>query len=155
MIFRAFQDRVCTGLSKLAEQFTGPEDDWASLAFFEDHAGEVTVVPVGSAIEHPDVLVAISQRKRARKLATSACGLVCVPHAQHARASTRPSPSEGPTLPVEGLEVLWVLVLDEERIESWIAPISREPTGPPTLGEWVYTGEPAGILIDPLRHALR
>ena len=51
--------------------------------------------------------------------------------------------------------MLWVVVLDEERTESWIAPIARDQSGPPRLGEWVCTGEPAGPLVDPLKQALR
>jgi hypothetical protein len=69
-------------------------------------------------------------------------------------AGERPSP-DGLTLPADGLEVLWVVVLDEERTESWIAPIARNQSGPPRLGEWVCTGEPAGPLVDPLKQALR
>ena len=49
MIFREFQDCVCAGLAELAEEFTSPDDDWASMAFLEDHAGRLTVVPLGAA----------------------------------------------------------------------------------------------------------
>jgi hypothetical protein len=157
MIFREFQDCVCAGLAWLAEDFTSPADDWASLAFLEDQAGQVTVVPLGAAAGQPEVLVALSRHERARKLATSAPGWVCGVHAEAttaSSASTRPY-TDGLTLPADGLEVLWVVVLDEERTESWIAPIARDQSGPPRLGEWVCTGEPAGPLVDPLKQALR
>jgi len=157
MIFREFQGRVCAGLAWLGEEFTSANDDWASLAFLEDNAGRLTVVPLGAAAGQPEVLVALSRHERARKLATSAPGWVCGVHAEGANASsasTRPSP-DGLRLPADGLEVLWVVVLDEERTESWIAPIARDQSGPPRLGEWVCTGEPAGPLVDPLKQALR
>lgn len=157
MIFREFQDRVCAGLAQLADDFTSPADDWASLAILEDHAGRMTVVPLGAAAVEPDVLVALSRRRQARKLATSAPGWVCrAPGDPEAcSVSRRQSWSPSPALPAGGLEVLWVVVLDEERTESWIAPIRRAHHDPPTLGDWHCAGEPAGPLVDPLKHALR
>lgn len=56
-------------------------------------------------------------------------------------------------------EILAVTVLDAEILKAWHAPILRHRKNPPRLGAWETLTDigwlPAGLMIDPIREALR
>jgi hypothetical protein len=59
---------------------------------------------------------------------------------------------------LDGLcEDVLLSVFDAERHEAWLAEVTRDRTGRPTLGKWRLEGPDAmsGHWIDPIREAMR
>jgi hypothetical protein len=159
MTFRELQQQICTAMAHVTDEcFADPHDEWPTLALLESNAGKMTLL-LGAGASLPALIEPVVRRERARKLVSVTAGWL---HDDQARAGELGPVRFRPAdvfcwLPTDqgDREALLVVVLDEERSESWIALVERDGTNPPTLGDWQFAGEPAGPTVDPLKRALR
>lgn len=67
----------------------------------------------------------------------------------------RPMPSQDPNRE----EIVSVIVLDREIVKAWHGVIHRSAKKPPRLGKWEgmdeFWGLPTGLMLDPIREAMR
>lgn len=159
MTFRELQERVCRSMELVPQEcFSSPDDEWPALALIESPSSKLTLL-LGAAATLPAFVSPVLRREHARKLASVTSGWM---HTDGEKAQGLGPVRFEPTdvfgwlpRPTEDHEALLVVILDEERAESWVAAIHRDGTNPPTLGAWRCAGEPAGPIVDPLKQALR
>jgi hypothetical protein len=162
MTFREFQEKVCASVAAIAAGFTAPDDDWATVAMLVDDRDEITVVllPEDPAEQTAMILTGVRDLP-ARKVAIVASAW-SRPHPQaaetaegRAAAAAIFSSSASSHSGAARIETALVFVLDEERCETWLAPIRRDGKHPPSLGHWRNGGEPVAPWLEQMRQALR
>jgi hypothetical protein len=151
--FAMFAATARRGVELVGESLTEPDDDWMPVAFVEDDRGKIQVfaLAVGDPIERSAVLTEIVRERRARKIAR-------VESSWSAYVETEAEVRRGvATAHPDRVEVVLVTCIDAERVEGWVAEISRDGTNPPTLGEWEHwpVDTMSGLQIDPIQAALR
>lgn len=154
-----FGERVRRMIVEVGQEFKNPDDDWVSVLFFEDEDGYPGVVPLpGEAFANDDtkdvLVVALTRLLEMAKAKRYALLL----NAWMLRSSM-PPPTEGTEEEKhelaktqmlsehaewtghydehpDSVEVLWVMLVDREHSELWMAEIKRNDETPPTLDEW-------------------
>lgn len=162
MTFREFQQTVCTTVTELADGFTAPDDDWSPIALLVHDSDAIALVslPSDPALQTATVIAGVEE-VHARKVAivTSAWSRPHPRAAETAEGRAAAAAVFGPEMPTESsetqVETVVVFVLDGERCEAWLAPITRDGTRPPSLGPWRPAGEPSGAGLEQVMRALR
>jgi len=162
MTFRAFQQRVCAKVAALADSFTAPDEDWATVAMLADSDDKITMLALpGDPAQQTAMILSVVGEVHARKAAvvisTWARAHPQAIRTRAGRAAAEAILGRAATSQAEQarIEAVLVMVLDEERIEAWLAPILRDGTHPPKLGSWRPSGQPAGPRLEQIKQALR
>ena len=142
------RNQIFDTLRKIGETFTKPDDDWMPTLLLETETGPKIIGVPFTGPDDKELFALILPELLRYSRATSMAFIVSA----WVLAKSRPAAEViiaregGISKHTERREIVMVNLADDREGETWVAQISREDGGPPTLGEFklMMTEESSG-----------
>jgi hypothetical protein len=165
MNYRELQEFVCEGARACCNDMNAPDEDWPAYAFLLNTKGDMAVVELPPEKSHwvpllTDMISELGVRKLGLVSSAWVVKFELPDEFEGDLDEFLVSEAERSRSHADRQEVVIASIFDEERVEGWVAAVTRSEDAPPVLGEWDEWGDSStssfeGGLVDSIRLALR